>query len=428
MSTNKHRTRAYGRLALLAILFVAFAARVVTYVIDPKPGYMNNLTAYQTEMARNILDHGKWFVVNDKALDYIQQQQNVHPLRFIDPADMDFSTVDRHAVYTPEIAEVPGLVIPMVAVWSITGQHYVYIRWIQIIVDTAMVLLVYWIAMQLSHNRRIALVSALFYALWPGALIFAYTPLIDTWGGFLMVSALALFIWARSGPHRTAKLVLLGLDVGIGAYFRPFIVLFPFAFAIAELRNRSRREALRNALVPSLIAALCVTPWIVRNALDFHRFIPMRSGVGMSLWEGLGQTPNSFGAVNDDGATIRFVHAHRPDLKFPSPAYDDYLLHRSTQAIRSDPVHYLELVLRRSLYLVPCLLALLWRKRLPMQRALLVATAVAVILPHVLVRTETRYWLPAAFAYLILAAAAIEGGIPFFARAFTPEASPSKLD
>jgi hypothetical protein len=42
------------------------------------------------------------------------------------------------------------------------------------------------------------------------------------------------------------------------------------------------------------------------------------------------------------------------------------------------------------------------------QPALLVATAVGVILPYVFFRMEPRFWLPAAFVYVILLAGAID--------------------
>jgi cell division protein FtsW (lipid II flippase) len=56
-------------------------------------------------------------------------------------------------------------------------------------------------------------------------------------------------------------------------------------------------------------------------------------------------------------------------------------------------------------------MALAWRRRFPFERALLVATAVAVVLPYVFLRMEDRFWLPATFVYLILLAALVVGCI-----------------
>lgn len=409
MEGSSLRRRLYW-ITLTVVLLIALGLRAAAYAIDPKPDYLANLTAWQAEMARNILDHDRWFVINRRALDYIHEEQIEHR-QYIDPAQMDFTAVDRDPAYRPQILEVPGLAVFMTGLWSVTGQHYSYVRWSQILLDTVMVFLVFWIALQLTHNRRIAFASATMYALWPGAIILAKTPSLDTWASFFAISSLALFIWARTDEKRLVKLALLGLTVGVGVYFRPFTALLPVAFAIADAPRVSRRHTLENVSVPVLLAALVVAPWTARNFVEFNQFIPMRIGVGQALWSGLGQAPNNFGAADDDRAAVSFGHARRPDLEYPSPEFDEVLLNESIRAIAGHPLHYVELVARRSVYLLPCLLALLWRRRLPVQRALLVATAVAIILPYVFLRMENRFWLPAAFAYFILLAITIQGAL-----------------
>jgi 4-amino-4-deoxy-L-arabinose transferase-like glycosyltransferase len=244
-----------------------------------------------------------------------------------------------------------------------------------------------------------------------GAILLAKTPSLDTWAGFCVISALALFLWARGSGSRWAKLGLLGILIGVGMYFRPFVVLLPIALAVADAKRTTLRRTLESALVPTLIALVVIAPWTVRNAVEFHRFIPMRVGIGQALWEGLGQSPNSFGAVDDDVAATEWVLARRPDLEPSTPAFDDFLLHKSLDAIVHHPSHYAELLLRRALFLVPCLLFFAWRKRQGDDRAPVVAVALAVILPYVFIRMEDRFWLPAAFAYLILLSMAVAGAL-----------------
>jgi 4-amino-4-deoxy-L-arabinose transferase-like glycosyltransferase len=393
------------------VLAVALAVRVAAFAVDVKPGYLSGLTAYQAEMARNILHHGKWFVVNQKAVGGYQQLQEEQG-SYVDPEDVDFSNWDRNAPFKPEVLEVPGLVLPMATIWWATGdERYAYIQWLQILIDTGMVLLVYWIGLQLTHRRRVALCAAALYAGWLGAILLAKTPSLDTWAGFFVISTLALFLWAREDSSRWAKLVLLGLLVGMGMYFRPFVALLPIALALADARRARVRRTLETALVPTVVALVVIAPWTIRNAVEFHKFIPMRVGIGQALWEGLGERPNSFGAVNDDGAATSWVLARRPDLEPSTPAFDAYLLHQSVTAIIRHPSHYFELLVRRALLLVPCLLFFAWRKQPEDDRALLVAVALAVILPYVFVRMEDRFWLPAAFAYLMLLTMAVAGAL-----------------
>jgi hypothetical protein len=101
---------------------------------------------------------------------------------------------------------------------------------------------------------------------------------------------------------------------------------------------------------------------------------------------------------------VRWVHDLRPRLQPWTPKWDDFLLHRAFSAIEDEPLHYLKLIARRLVYLLPCAIALLWWRRWSRERLLLVAVAFSVILPYVFLRMENRYWSIAAFAYFLLAA------------------------
>jgi 4-amino-4-deoxy-L-arabinose transferase-like glycosyltransferase len=422
----RHMSR-HGRYAIVFVLIIALAIRVAAYAADLKPGYISGLAAWQAEMARNTVHHGKWFVVNHEALAAFQYEQGTRG-HYIDPEDFDFSEFDRDATYQPEILEVPGLALLLSGLWWATGsERWADIQWLQIILDTGMVLLVYWIGLQLTQRRGIAVGAAALYALWPGAILLAKTPSLDTWAGFFVISALALFLWARESRYRRAKLVLLGILIGVGMYFRPFVILLPIALALGDAKRTTMRRTLESALVPTLIALVVIVPWTARNAVEFHRFIPMRSGIGQALWEGLGQRPNDFGAVNDDEAATQWALTRRPDLEPSTPAFDDFLLDNALDAIVHHPSHYAELVLRRALFLVPCLLFFAWRKRHGEDRAPLVAVAVAVILPYVFIRMEDRFWLPAAFAYLMLLTMAVAGALSRNREAEDPASSRLKI-
>jgi 4-amino-4-deoxy-L-arabinose transferase-like glycosyltransferase len=388
---------------LVLVVLVALAARTAVYVADPKPAYLTGLAVYQGEMARNIVDHGKWFVLNRRALEITGREMVGSGGRLVDPEQIDFSEAEIHANYEPEILEMPGVAVVLAGLWVVTGaERYSYLRFLQIGLDVIMVLLVYFIAIRLTEDRNVALAASAVYALWPPALVLAKTPSLDTWAVFFAIASLALFL-ARSDQRRgPLLLVALGVVVGISLYFRPLLIVLPLAFAFAEARRQRWRQPLATALIPLSIAALLLVPWSVRNYGEFGRFLPTRTGLGQALWEGLGETPNNFGAVNNDKAAVAYVHARRPDLVYPSPSFDDFLLQRSLDAIADHPLHYLGLLARRAIYLAPCLLALTWRRRYRSRAVLPVATAAAIVLPYVFLRMEDRFWLPAGFLYIIL--------------------------
>jgi hypothetical protein len=394
-------------LAVAAIVAIAFIVRVAVLSLDPKPLYFAGLTAWQTEMARNIIDHNRWFVVNRDSVLRIQRLQHERNT-LLSPNQISFSHVDRGARKEPEILEMPGLALVDAGVWSATGDAtYSSIRWIQILIDIALVVVIFWIGVKLTGSGRVGLLASAGYAVWPGAAVLAKTPMLDTWAGFFVIGALAVFVWARDVQHRYGRLFAFGLLIGVSLYFRPFLIVLAPVLPLIGLQSRPRKRLL-EALLPTLVAVIAISPWTIRNAYEFGRFIPTRTGLGQALWEGLGEAHNDFGAVNSDVATIKLVHRSHPELQEGDPEFDDFLLHRSLSAIEDEPVHYLKLIGRRTLYLLPCALALLWWRCWSRERLILVATAFSVIVPYVFVRMEVRFWLPAVFVYLLLAAIIVE--------------------
>jgi 4-amino-4-deoxy-L-arabinose transferase-like glycosyltransferase len=386
------------RAALVGILLLAFALRAAVYLKGPRPIDGAGLVAVQGEMARNIIDHRKWFVVNQKALDLVTDRQNKET-KLIDPARLDFSRVDQNASYEPEIQQMPGVAPVLAGVWWVTGrQTYSTIQWLQILVDTFMVLLVYWIAQRLSGRTPVAIIAALLYAIWPGAIVVSKRPMLDTWAGFFVIGLLAVFLWARE-QSRIWRLIPLGILTGLGLYFRPFVILLPIALALVATPRGGWRRRLAWAAVPTVLALLILSPWTIRNAYDFHRFIPFRTGLGQAVYDGLGS--------NDAGASA-FVHKRRPDVAYGSPEYDNVLLRSTARTILDRPGHYLWLVTKRARLLLPCLLLVLIWRRWRREGMILVAVALATIVPYLPIGSEPRFYLPAAFAYFILAAMAVD--------------------
>jgi len=393
--------------ALLVVVLVGLGVRAAVLLLNPKPAYLAGLAAVQAEMAANIIDYDRWFVVDQRTVNRLQALQNASG-SLVSP---DAVRPSGHQRLEPQILEMPGLAVVDAGVWKAFGtKTYQPVRWLQVVLDAMMILLIFWIGRALTQSVSVGLVAAAAYAVWPGAAVLAKTPSLDTWTTFFAIGALSLFVWARASDQRYLRLCAFGILVGLGVYFRPFLIVAAPLLPLVGLESAWRRR-LVEALVPTLVALAVVAPWTVRNAYAFHRFIPTRSGLGQALWEGLGQAHNDFGAANNDGATVRLVRRARPDLREGTPAFDDFLLHRSLRAIRAEPSFYAKLVARRLLYLLPCVVALLWRRRWPRERLILVGTAFALVLPYAFLRMENRFWLPASFAYFLLGALVVAAGL-----------------
>jgi 4-amino-4-deoxy-L-arabinose transferase-like glycosyltransferase len=291
---------------------------------------------------------------------------------------------------------MPGVAVVLAGLWWLGGTNtYSSIQWLQILLDTSMVLLIYWIALKFGCGRGTAAVAGFLYAVWPGAIVVVKRPMLDTWAGFFTVWLLAAFLLARARPHERRWLVLLGLLTGAGIYFRPFLFFLPIVLALVATPGGGWRRRFVWAAAPSLVALCVLAPWTIRNYAEFHRFIPTRAGLGYALYEGIGQ------ASNDNDATA-YVQKHRPGLKGLAPESDSFLLRSAFNTIRSHPLRYLHLIAGRLAYLLPCLLVIVVWRRWKAGSLMLLAVALATIVPFIPIGGDTRFYLPAAFAYLIL--------------------------
>ncbi|MFY9573914.1 MAG: hypothetical protein WAV20_21155, partial [Blastocatellia bacterium] len=62
-----------------------------------------------------------------------------------------------------------------------------------------------------------------------------------------------------------------------------------------------RRADLKRPLVMALVSLLCIAPITVRNYIVYREFVPISIGVGLNLWEGIGDySGDRFGAVAED--------------------------------------------------------------------------------------------------------------------------------
>ncbi|OGV71052.1 MAG: hypothetical protein A2283_01925 [Lentisphaerae bacterium RIFOXYA12_FULL_48_11] len=178
-------------------------------------------------------------------------------------------------------------------------------------------------------------------AFWP-TLIKGEMRLWDTAFGLLAVAVgVALIISRESRGRSLARWILVGMLCGLLTLFNPITAPFlAMALLIDSLRMDGRRRALSGLMLAGMVWALCLMPWMVRNAVVFHRFIPIRNTFGYTLW---------VGNLPDVDGTIDKVYSHSP---FDNPALreefwamgeDAYMQEKQRQAlkqIREDPSRF----------------------------------------------------------------------------------------
>jgi 4-amino-4-deoxy-L-arabinose transferase-like glycosyltransferase len=415
-------------MALVAIFLIAASFRLGWLAVNSHSVSFAGLAGGNGNVARNVIVHDKWFVYNDAA-----PRPQTHQL--VDPADLNYKSADRSPLYRQAILEPPGLPLVLAGVWTVTGsERFIYLQALQLLIDSCMVFLIYWLSVKLFGRRAVGLLAAGFYALYLPAILVARIPHEDAWAGWFTIAALAIIVKARESPKPGRWLSALGVLLGIGAFFRPNLIILPIGFALALAPWSGYMRALRFAVIPLGIAVILLVPWTVRNYKVFHTFVPVRTSFGWSIWGGLGELPNSFGDTGTDTNTVATVLRVHPSYVIGSPRFDNFLEKESFSAIEAHPLFYLRLVGTRLLHstvlptptktagssklasaaawTVPLLFVLaaisaLFSFRLQPSRrwalALLAAVAVTTAIPYLLIHLEARYLIATAFVYLILA-------------------------
>lgn len=142
----------------------------------------------------------------------------------------------------------------------------------QCILDAATTVLIFILIDKISRNKAISIIGATFYALHPAAI--AYTSIIGTESvaTFLLTLSVAVLIFAVKGERRSL-FILAGAAFGIAALCRPIFLLFVLVMPALLLLFSATRRQLASLILFVFVAALAISPWIIRSYLVTDRFV-----------------------------------------------------------------------------------------------------------------------------------------------------------
>jgi dolichyl-phosphate-mannose-protein mannosyltransferase len=433
------------RVLILLLLLIVVAGIGLRITYTATTGDTLKVDSHEGALAHNIVADGRWFVRNEKAENYVAALAGRRD-RLIDPASVDYTNLDKDAQWRPEVFESVGTSVVIAGLWAITGdERFVEVQVLQGVVDGLAVLLVYWIAVQLFGRRRPGLIAAGLYALYPPIAWQTVNPYNDIWAVDITIVIVAIYLVVLKSGHRWPWLVVCGLCGGVGAYFRPQVLLIAPVLALVTAVDTGWREGLRRVLVPTVLGVLLLVPWTIRNYDDFHAFIPIRTGFWETMVGGLSELPNNFG-VNHFQIEAEVLRSH-PGGVTETPTWDSYFKPHVIHAIEQHPLFYLEVLVHRvaiatvlmhdnwwthkgagglhiykggllafaldrplvvledalepMVFVLAMLgLGLTWR-RWSSRHRMLVAVVLCVLVPYIAVHVEGRYLLPAVFVYFI---------------------------
>jgi 4-amino-4-deoxy-L-arabinose transferase-like glycosyltransferase len=256
-----------------------------------------------------------------------------------------YATGRTEATRHPTAARGPGYVLFLAAHYAVFGRSPIPPLVTQALLDTLATALVYAIARRWFRPRAVALVAAAGYAFYPPFVASAASLLTETIT-HVTILATVWFFWRWLDGRRTSDLVASAFALGVCALSKPQLAPVGIVLCVAALPAIGWRAAVRAAALVVAVVALVLSPWIVRNAVTFHTFMPGVSMGGMGLW---------FGAGPIEGRTIGGLDAPGvPDsLRRRVESMDEISANRWAAAeakrlILADPGHYAWLSVKKT--------------------------------------------------------------------------------
>lgn len=141
-------------------------------------------------------------------------------------------------------------------------------------------------------GKRIAGVGAASLAAWLWAFFPAAIVMPFEWIWETSLSALlaAMILWATlalADSRRMRDACAYGVLWGFSLLTNPSLgAALPFLLGWLAIHERKPRERFARPAIALGIAVLCCVPWSIRNYVQFHRLIPLRSNFAFELWIG----------------------------------------------------------------------------------------------------------------------------------------------
>lgn len=171
---------------------------------------------------------------------------------------------------------LPGYPIIWGGIYSLVGEGYVYqvVGFLQVLLDTLTVLLIYLISLSLTKRKNIACLSALLAAGYPFIIVWNTVTATEVVATFL--TALC-FYWLLCKEIKGVNALVLGILIAFSFYVREYLAVLILPAILFFYFNKSKKDFLRYSFILTCTFGMLYLLWPVRNYLLFHKFIPLKS-------------------------------------------------------------------------------------------------------------------------------------------------------
>jgi hypothetical protein len=178
----------------------------------------------------------------------------------------------------------PGYSILIAGIYSIAGQSSTTVQMFQIAADALAAVILFLIIAELLPLSA-GVIAGLLAAFSPQLAWNSVLLLPDSFSVLPILLAIYLLTRAVKNP-RLFMFILIGALIGVSCWLRANAMLLTLFLAAAVLLTFTRRRW-QFALAVVCGTLLIVLPLTIRNAIVFHRFIPLSLGAGQTFLEGI---------------------------------------------------------------------------------------------------------------------------------------------
>ena len=247
----------------------------------------------------------------------------------------------------------PGYSILIASIFAVFGESNTAVQFVQVTCDALAAVVIFMIVAELMPFSA-AVIAGMLAAFSPQFAWNSVLLLPDSLAVLPILLAVYCLVRGVRRP-RLLTLIIAGALIGVSCWLRAnamFLTVF-IALAVPLLIKNNWRYALAVVFGTLLI----VLPLTIRNAIVFHRFIPLSLGAGQTLLEGISDydPTGRFGIPNTDVGIMKqeAATAGRPDyngtLFNPDGVERERArLSRGFAVIRSHPLWFSGVMARRA--------------------------------------------------------------------------------
>jgi len=266
----------------------------------------------------------------------------------------DFDTIAQNVLQGNGFSRIPDSSVPMIRrvplyplflalIYRLFGHSLDAVRVLQMFL-VALTALIGYLAVCFIFKGESSFLSLLLIGLWPPLIVLSTRIMSETLNTFLLsLSILSLVMLLR---RRSMTLAFVsGLLIGIATLCKASTAVFPiFVFVFLILAYRSKKEALYHGLILIFAAAIAISPWTIRNYLEFKRFIPIQLGISPALW--VGTDISKGGRWEGEGKMPH--HEFRKGLSEDHLYAEKFYFKEAIKNIKENPGGYLILMVKKA--------------------------------------------------------------------------------